>query len=101
MGTVVCCHPRHSAALDRAATRGSGGSLSRKSDCLPPRDGGSWTLWGTMPEVWRKDSEDSLRRQRNQLLFSLPNRRENSSRSKFVAAVAIRLAAYTGRTRSS
>src|SRR5271165_2663291 len=96
MGTAVRCDPRHSQALDQPAARGSGHWLSGESDRVSQGYGGSRTLWGIVPEVWKKDSADSLRGQRNQLLCPLPNRWKSSGRSKFVPAVAIRLAAYAG-----
>ena len=47
-------------ALDKPAARRSGGWLSGKGDCVSQGYGGSRTLWRIVPEVWRKDSADSL-----------------------------------------
>src|ERR1700674_1702968 len=44
--------------------------------------------------MWRKDSADSLRQQRNELLCSMPNGRKSSCRSQFVPALGIGLAAH-------
>ena len=62
VGKAIRCDPRHAQALDRPAARRGGGWLSRKGDCVSQGHGGSWTLWRALPEVWRKDSANSLRR---------------------------------------
>ena len=101
MGKAVCCDVSHAPVLGRSFARGSRGCLSRKGDRVSQGHGGSRTLWRTLPEVWRKDPADSLRGQRNELLRPVPDRRKSPRRSEFVSALALRLAAYSGRTRSS
>jgi len=55
---------------------------------------GSRTVWRALSEVWRKNSADSVRGQRNELLCSMSNRRESSCGPQFVPAIAIGLAPY-------
>src|SRR3981189_1281928 len=99
MGKSVCCDAHNPGALDRPAARGSGGRLSRKGHGISQGDGGSRTLWKAMLEVWRKDSANSLRRQRNELLCAMPDWPKGSCRSRLVPAVGIGLASHTRRTR--
>ena len=63
--------------IDRLVRR-SGGRLSREGYCVSRRHGGSRALWKALSQLRRKDSADSLCRQRNELLRSMPNGRETS-----------------------
>ena len=46
--------------MDRLRTEAEAG-LSGKSDCVSQGHGGPWTLWRALPQVWGKDSANSLR----------------------------------------
>src|SRR5690348_14813685 len=100
MGKAVRSDTPHPGAVDRPATRGGGNRISRKGYRISQGDGGSWTLRTALSEVRRKDSADSLCGKRNELLRSLPDRRQSSRRSWFVPLVAIGLAADARRARS-
>src|SRR5438094_6139267 len=101
MGKAVRCDAPYPRAVDRPAARRSAGWLSRKGDRLSQGNGGSRTLWRALLEVWRKDSADSLRGQRNELLCSMPNWWKSSCGSRFVSPFAIGLAAHPRGTRGS
>jgi len=98
VGNAVRCDAPHPRALDRSSARGSGVRISRKGDCVSQGDGGPRTLWRALLEVWRKDSADSLRGQRNELLCSMSNWWKSSCGSRVVPAIAIGLAAHARRT---
>jgi formamidopyrimidine-DNA glycosylase len=100
LSPIAFTHKLEAHEWERPAARGGGSRFSRKSNRISQRYGGSWTLWRTLFEVWRKDSANSLRGQRNELLRSMPNRWESSCGSRFVPAVAIGLATNARRPRS-
>ena len=81
-------------SLDKPLVRRVEGQLSRTRDGISRRHGGSRTLWAALFKVWRKDSADSLCRQRNQLLRSLPNGRQNSLRSQSLPPITFGLAPH-------
>jgi len=76
-------------------------SLSRGGDRVSQGNGSAWTLWRALPEVRRKNSTDSLRGQRNELLCPMPNGWKSSCGSRFVPGIAIGLAAHARGTRGS
>ena len=93
---------RHTLALWIDRLRGAGGGrVSRKGDRVSQRHGRSRPVWRALSELRRKDSADSVRGQRNELLRSMPDRRKSACGSQFVAAIAIGLAAHAGRTGGS
>src|SRR5208282_2054882 len=100
VGNAVRRHAAYAQALDRPAAGRNRGRLPRKRHRLPQRNGGSWPVWRALPAVWRKDSANSLCGQRNELLRSVPDRWKSARGSRFVTALAIRLAADARRTRS-
>src|SRR5437879_13774727 len=99
MGKAVRCDAPYPRAVDRPAARRSAGWLSRKGDRLSQGNGGLRTLWRALLEVWRKDSADSLRGQRNELLCTMLKRVKSSCGFAFVSAFAIARAGHRTRSR--
>src|ERR1700752_4817194 len=101
MGPLLRGDSTDLANMDRSFVQGSRLRLPRKGHRIPTRDGRSRPFWAAMPEVWRKGSAHSLRRQRNQRLCALPNGRKTSCGPEFVEVIRIGLAADARGTRKS
>ncbi len=65
--------------------RGSGEELSREGDRISSRDGRARPLRPALPALRRENPAHPLRRQRNQLLRPLPDRRQSAGRPQPVA----------------
>ena len=66
---------RDAARMDRAAARARPATASREGHRLPPGDGGARPLRQALPGVRRAGAAHRLRRERDQLLRALPDRR--------------------------
>src|ERR1700690_1867526 len=101
MGEAFPGGEKYLKALGRPAWRRSRNQFSRKGDRISQGYGGPRALWRGLPKVRRKGFADPLCRQRNKLLRPMPDQRESSRRSKFVAPPRVGLASYAGGTRST
>ena len=84
--------------MDRLCCRRRGW-ISRKGDCVSRGHGSSRPLSKTLPAMWRKNPAYSLRRQRDELLRALSDRRKSSSGPRPLAAIGFGLASHARRTR--
>ena len=71
----------------RPAQCGGGRRLSGEGHRLSPGDGRAWPLWQTLPGVRHRGTANPVRRERNQLLPTLPDRGQAAGRPLAVAAV--------------
>ena len=71
-------------------------SLSGEGDGVSPGDGGAWAVQFAVSALRREGAADSLRRQRDQLLREVPDRRKGAGRPQPFAAAGVGLAADPG-----
>src|SRR5678815_4342451 len=78
--------------MDRTAARRRPRRLPKKCHCVSGRNGSSRSLWETVPCLFHSSSANSLRKQRNELLSTLPDRRPIARRPRDVETVKAGLA---------
>src|SRR5260370_14070273 len=83
--------------MGRAPALGIRRRIPGKGHRVPGRHGRAWPLQSTLPPMRRKDPAHPLRRQRNQLLRELPDRRKTAGRSLPLAPPPPGLAPNPGR----
>src|SRR5262249_42282653 len=88
---------RGSARMGGAAARPDRIGVPGEGDRLPRRDGGPRTLRQALPRVRSAGPAHRLRRERNQLLRALPDRRTDPRRPRAVAIAEEELAALDRR----
>jgi formamidopyrimidine-DNA glycosylase len=94
VGAAVRGHARYVAAMDRPVGRRDRERLSRKSYRLSRRDGRARPLWQAVSALPRSGAAHPLRRQRDELLCALPDRRQAPRGSRTVATARCGLAAH-------
>ena len=92
--------PRAAAAVDRAAAGPGRGRIPGESHGVPHRHGGARSLRAAVPGMRSAGAAHPLRRQRDQLLRALPDRRPAAGRSRAVAPAEAGLAAQHRRARA-
>src|SRR5258707_15444139 len=84
--------------MDRACARGGRGRTPGEGHCVSRRPGGARPLRQALPGVRRAGAAHRLRRERNELLRALSDRRQDPCRPRTLAAAQEELAALAGRT---
>jgi len=92
--------PRAAAAVDRAAAGPGRGRIPGESHGVPHRHGGARSLRAAVPGMRSAGAAHPLRRQRDQLLRALPDRRPAAGRPRAVAPAEAGLAAQHRRARA-
>src|SRR6266849_1905073 len=82
--------------MDRPRARGGRGRAPREGHRISRGHGGARPLWQALPGLRRAGAAHRVRRERNQLLRALPDRRQDPRRSRPIAAAQEELAALPG-----
>ena len=85
VGAPLFCDALHAHSLDRSPPRRGAEKLSGKSHGISSGDGSTRPLQHALPALRRKGAAHSLRRQRNQLLRQMPDRRQGARRPQPLA----------------